>query len=291
MGTAIAGSFIDNVAGTVWEAVAQPDPTPTISAQIDSIGRGFARDGRSRVLYEEVDLHGNGEKSYVMVFQDNAMSDYTATTKLRSDTLVIYDEQDGTLEQAFEFTPRWTDLLPFEFQLLAAGDLNGDSRPELVGAFAEKGMGEFFPTPHVIRWDDATQKYKIRGAIQEPPSVVKVKSPGSFAEGSWKQYARLRTIRDKGSNRKYEGYASEGFTVVISTNEPPVLVGAFVSRAEAHCCTELWQVVGWSLQFEGKNLRTYECVGYPRPMFVRDVPFEGDRLALRRTWLNLKPMC
>jgi hypothetical protein len=168
--------------------------TPSITDQIAADEREGSQHERHAASVMQVDLHGTGVKSWVVLFRDDIHS-----RKASSDELRIYDQHGEKLVRAFRFKPVGK---PAKFEERAVTDIDFDGAQEIVGGYgyADESEGGGAMVPFAIDWDRSRGRYVILSLAPTPPTLsLKAISNAekqyltSFHGGSKKRQREART--------------------------------------------------------------------------------------------------
>jgi hypothetical protein len=245
---------------------------PSAAEQLDEVRHDLAVDHRRLVSSRRVDLHGNGEDSYLLVFRDTTVS-FGGFYPKRSDLVRIYDTRaGGKLRLAYQFEPAVRPPLRevYVFTLRSLEDIDEDGRNDVLGAWEVFAMQPVLPRPIVIRWDDATSKYVAIPLLPSPSTVYSYKkvttgresllpARGVFARGARRAYRRSVTLIDRDSNARLRLYATEEFSLSRSKYGTRLLVAAYVIRQNAHADLGTYQILPWSFSLIGSEAQVFAC--------------------------------
>jgi len=227
--------------------------------QIDRIRRDASDGGFHTLLVREAALHGAGSKSYIVVFRDDRLTELQPKRDgpWRSDELRIYDNDNGELEPRFQFQPKAAPA-PYLFRLEAVRDLDGNGLPEVVGAFSKQGMSPIWPQPVGVAWSEREQ-YGIHSLLVDRPKLNAFRARTKYEKTVSTPYLRPHVLTDVATRRQVKGFRAEEYGIVRSGEEGAKLVAAFVSRAPASCCPELFELQAWAVDFARRTPKAVPC--------------------------------
>ena len=277
----------------------EKQPPPSVSEQVGAIKQAATRgdsdtaaDDRHTVFDPVVDLHGDDEQSHVFVFEDHGDQDIFFSDLFDgdpdgpdSDELVVYDLQDGLLEERFSFQPDGSGAKAARFLITeiggrtSVGDIDRDGADEFVGGYALPGEASEAMVPFALDWDNAQGRYRMVSLLPEPPPVSeRTKVPELSAQRA--AYTRPITFRDSESGVALRGYRVQAFYV---ETEPALrlITGHLVEpRNDRHDGVLQLQ----AYQFRTGAPRLNPCEISEREILAT-VPSGGTRsAALERTW-------
>lgn len=211
----------------------EKQPPPSVSEQVGDIKQAATRgdpdaaaNDRYTVIDPAVDLHGDDEEnSRVFVFEEHRnldafISDVFGGSPDRpaSDELVVYDLEDGLLEERFRFQPDGSGTEAARFLVTeigdrtSVGDIDRDGADEFVGGFGLPGEASEAMVPFALDWNNAKGRYRMVSLLREPPAVsARTKVPELSAQRS--AYTRPITFRDSDSGIRLRGYRVQAFYV------------------------------------------------------------------------------
>jgi hypothetical protein len=267
------------------------EPPPSVATQIDSIVSTAARSHLYPVILREVDMHGSGQGSYVVVLRQRFPEHVPPVGA--SDDFRIYDRVGNSLHLMFEFNPEprqglpdncWTSetsgggciTLPagihhqpgYQFSLKTVRDIWRTAGPAILGDWSQEivvrvpettDFSAFLPMPVAVYWSPADGKYKISALITNPwTQGRKLHGAGS--------YKRAHVLRDAKSSIAIRGYVVDDWLIASGPNDASLIAvfgsGYNNSRGRA--------LIGGATPVEGSPPETWRCsLGSRRGVFVR----------------------
>jgi hypothetical protein len=142
-----------------------------VNAQLDEIRHKIAAGQRFRakVLDHQpnLDLHGTGTKSHLMVIGEDLLA------PSQPNDVRIYDVVDDELQLRFRLWPEGKKVGKplWNFQFTKIIDVDRDGTNEIVGMYHSLDSGDFKKYPVLIAWDDASSEYRISPLFSDKPSA------------------------------------------------------------------------------------------------------------------------
>jgi hypothetical protein len=257
-------------------SIGDPDP---VRKQIAEIRRDAAAEhGTHLIENERVDLEGGGQRAYLLAFRHDSLRTIPSGEEVQtdvSDEIRIYRvDDDGDVVEAFRFQPRPRidpvpggpdTKRPYLFNVHSVSDLDGNGRPELIGAFKIRAMEDADPFPVAITWEDESQQYRLVALLPNRPDLAH-SSIGLWARLQLQDYITEDVLRDPDAGVKLTGFAVEGYDVVRTPlrREPALAVGYVVhaaAHASSHKRIEMQVVV---LDLQAADPRTFTCSAVER---------------------------
>jgi hypothetical protein len=129
--------------------------TQSITDQIAADEREGSHHERHAAFVMQVDLHGSGEKSWLVLFRDDPHA-----RRRRSDEIRIYDQHGENLVRALRFEPVGE---PAVFQERAIANVDFDGAQDIVGGYgyANESNGGGAIVPFAIDWDRSRGRYVV----------------------------------------------------------------------------------------------------------------------------------
>lgn len=275
---------------------------PSLPTQIDDVRRVAAEQGLHTSLIRRADLHGTGGSAILMVFRD-ADAFFGDITKTRSDDLRIYDVDDeGDLRLAFRFRPSGAGRLTpdYVFRIDTIADLDGNGRPEIIGAWEMVAMGPVLPRPVAVVWEEARSRYVMYPLLRPPkrsdmgfgfnpsaggrPPLVPASPPGGYAAGLRRFYVQPTTLKNDFDATSLASYAVEGFYIRRTPEGRATLVAGYIVQQRRHIDIATVEVLGWPLELIPEPSVPAVCGGGPGArLFFRLGPRRIEE-ELRRAW-------
>jgi hypothetical protein len=194
--------------------------TISISEQITAIEREGSQGERHVAVAKKVNLHADVD-SRLFVFTDNLNA-----REPRSDEILIYDENSGSLKRALRFAP---DGPPAVFSERAIADVDGDGSDEIVGGFGYSDGGGAM-VPFAIDWNRTGERYVLITLGQRLPSfshAARVVQEQQYL----RLYESTTTLSDRADGLSISGHRVQDFDV---TAEPYRLVAGWFTLPHIH---------------------------------------------------------
>ena len=287
--TALLGLFV----GAVVERYGLFDflgNRPSIAEQLDRIRHTEATDGRHVVVSERIDLHGAGRLSFFMVFRDDNLTSSIRGSNPRSDLIRIYDRgEHEKLHLAYEFEPR-VDPCPecavYVFIPRDFGDVDGDGKQDVLGAWMLYAMQPILPAPMLIEWSDERSRYITLALLKSPKhpypgrgnvSNLLLAPHGGYAMNTRHWYVDPLILTDKRTGLRIGLQSAEEYMVTKSRNFTRLLLAAYVVRQRSHADIATLQLIPWSFDLAGSRVEIFSCLPAPRagsfvPLFRGSFP-------------------
>lgn len=238
------------------------EQAPSIASQLEAIRAGAEREGYEPIIDRTVDLKASGQNSHLFVFRDHwPLGKPWREGRPLSDLIELYSESAGLLRPAFRFQARRIrGATPVYFKLLAIRDVDGNGRPEIVGAFEPWAADtlEASPIPAVITWDDASRSFRMFPLTARPPQIDALAPPGIYSRGLRKSYENRVTIRDTQSPLKLRGFPVSAFAIARSSHGKPAILESFVVKASCHFCIQELEVQLLTTRYQAPP-ETFSC--------------------------------
>jgi hypothetical protein len=273
---------------------------PTVPEQLAEIRHGVSGGGRRLASMERIDLHGNGQFSYVLVIRSRNLPWIARRPIPVGDVLLIFDVNGaGRLKLAFKFEPRTMsgrNFAAYVFQSQTIEDVDGDGKLDLVGAWYQFAMAPIWPAPVVLTWDDARNRYVMRALVGAPyvnpnhRSILVKARGGSATSRRASVYDKPRVLVDRFSEARVPVYAVEDFILSSGRFAPRVLVAGYAVHKSYEADAGEDEIVPWAFTLLGSDVQTYPCslAGDPSSraaLFKPTGPLRND-LAVR--WRRLR---
>jgi hypothetical protein len=209
------------------------------------VRREAAADGLYTFVNREVDLHGTGIRSRLLVFRKTPPHGVPMTQT--SDEIRIYDETGHKLSKRFKFRPEPSSIshYGYRFRLNSVKAFDSSDREEVLGSYSTVYMNAEVVRPIIIVWNEGAGQYQAHALLTAP---IHLTGDAPSGYGGAAQYAG-ETLRDTSAGivlRRAQG--TEGFTI-IRRGEYPLLLATFVAGADCHACPPTIQLKGWQLDF------------------------------------------
>jgi hypothetical protein len=267
----------------------------SVAQQLERIRHEEALQFRRVVFSERVDLHGNGELSYFLVFRHNNVPPHSGSLRSESDEIRIYDlATQGKLELKFRFEPsmKFPYNALYVFQPRSTRDVDGDGKRDVLGAWELFAMEPVEPVPTLIEWDDDTSKYVMFPLLNQPTTrglgglvqPLLLRPHGLYAHDVRHAYTKPVVLHDKATGTRLAGYAAEEFLLSSSRFSQHVLVAAYVVHQRFHASIATLQVLPWTFDLLGTAKIEYPCYDrQQRPLLFSPRTFPL-LTPLRRIW-------
>lgn len=266
----------------VWPSLQSLDDPASIADQLTTIRADAAQNDLTTVVDRRVDLQRSGQAAYLLVFRHQSLGPFSgAAPAAVSDNIRIYaEDDDGKLELDFDFQPeplhiavtaglrkahREAGLPPprpsqitLTFQVATVRDLDGNDRPELLGAYFRRRMVDEDPIPVVVAWSDRSSAYSLYPLLTKPPRLRKLSHPGPYAEAKRADYREPVVLRDTRSDFETTAFSAGGFGVARTAFGQPGLVASFIGRAPSHADPRTLELKAAVVSYEDAP-RTQEC--------------------------------
>jgi len=235
----------------------------SISEQLADIRKEAASDSARTVVNERMDLRGTGEQAHLLVFRDDRIFSALEGGRVQyapSDEIRIYEKADDELERRFRFQPEVppTTKAPYVFRLASAEDLDGNGRPEVIGAYSRVAMGAFLPIPVVLSWDEASGDYVLHALLQRAPLLRRVAHPGVFGRTARSRYGRPVLLEDRWTRASVRGFGVESFALAVSDGAVR-LIASYIQKAASHAARKRFEVAAWSLDLQRPRPEGFQC--------------------------------
>jgi hypothetical protein len=261
---------------------------PPLTDQAEAIKHAGTARGRHTTVSQWVDMHGSGDKAYVVAFQDDDLDKRVEHPNHgdppQSDEVRIYDQHGGRLRRQFDFQP--TNRIA-EFSLVAVHDLGGNGSSEIVGGYAPAVAGAA-PAPLAIYWDDQRDRYSIAGLDPTRPDLIRLPSRGpggSYFRGAYRDPIKLTAgPRSLPRGMSVTGYRAEQLVVSTTGGSPRLLLG-YVARAPSVKQVDRLEVQADAFHFPRGVPATSRCLVVGRPhIFVPVVRGFSYAAAMLAAW-------
>jgi hypothetical protein len=231
---------------------------PTTAQQIQEFELRQGAEGYTLVQELSGDLRGDGTESFALLMRNGAGERFPLP-KANSDRLFIFDDNNGTLRQAFEFQPAVAHgetgdaIEPYVGRIDGLFDAFGTGRQDIVGSwnyYLIAGGQYAAPRPFVISWNIARGRYEMTPILKADvarSAITKVRNPGIAGRVERPGYLNPLTLHDVNSSATFTSVDAEDYAPTMR-NGHLVLVAAYVLRGPGLLEDTLWQVVPYSLQ-------------------------------------------
>jgi hypothetical protein len=268
------------IAAGIAYGVEKSDGPPAVHEQLSAIVRDARKEHRRLLFHATAPLHGQrGSESEVLVLRDDRIPDPPPGDAMidsrgrfiipRSDEIRIYDVAEGRLREAFRFLPQGAgqikqlpegDRPQFHFIAQAPADLDGDGRPEVIGAFERVTLATApLPAPVVLAWDGGARRYRLSPLIARAPGLhASNRRERAALEG----YTKPTIIVDRYSRRRVHAYAIDTYKVIRS-RPYALLVGGYLDQEALISGHERYKLQAWTLDLQNGAVETSACFGSP----------------------------
>lgn len=282
----------------VWPSLQALNDPASIADQLTTVRVDAAQEDLATVVDRRVDLQRSGRAAYLFVFRHRSLGPLSgAAPAAVSDNIRIYTEDnDGRLELDFNFQPEPLRIpvtvglrranreagLPsprpgrttLTFQVATVRDLDGNDRPELLGAYFRRHMTDVDPIPVVVAWSDRSSAYRLYPLLTKPLQLRRLSHPGPYAEAKRADYREPVVLRDTRSDFETTAFSVGGFGVARTAFGQPGLVASFIGRASSHADPRTLELKAAVVSYEDAP-RTQECFAagltHPKSSVVLDV--------------------
>ena len=222
---------------------------------------------------EKADLQGTGNPVRVIVLRDESLRPgLTRAPRGVSDEIRVYEPDDGELKLVLDFQPEpepYIDPLApevvnspiYTFNVSSTRDLDSNGRPELIGAFSQRGMQDVKPMPVAILFKDSTQRFRIVPLLNVKPDLPPVSPSELYAHTQQEDYLEPLQLSDPTSATTVEGFRVEGYTLGKTPNGGyPALIVGYLTHGTSHASTDLRLGAKLVLMdFHGARAVSYPC--------------------------------
>jgi hypothetical protein len=239
-----------------------PPPSP-ISEQLQREFELAAAEGKSVSFNKQIDLHGTGRDSSVVVFQPVKT---VQSAQAPSDELRIYDVIDEKLVRRFTFRSTSGEGVSYSLTPVTAEDIDANGSLELIVPTSRDFANSRFHSPYLIHWDAREDRYEanavlgkgkpwppgrkyqafVNAPIALPPPNFSLR-PRAYAARVKQMYSKAIVIRNSGDGTSQASYATSGF-ILRSTPGSRILVGGFIVRARGSAYRWTPEGESWHLQ-------------------------------------------
>lgn len=211
---------------------------------------------RSTVVDRRIDLQRSGQADYLLVFRHRSLTGLSGVAPASvSDNIRIYTlDEDERLRLSFDFQPEplltttlsmafdhmrhpgrypLSNGLPLTFQVATVRDLDGNDRPEVLGAYFQRFMEDEDPIPVVLAWSDSVSGYRLYPLLTAPPKLRHLR-PGLFGAVKRGQDRLPIFLEDTRGDFAQMAYEVQGFGVTTTASGRPGLVTSFLGRSPSH---------------------------------------------------------
>jgi hypothetical protein len=287
IGLGVAGAALATVVGVgvttsgafLWRKL--HPPAPPLNTQLATIIQRAARNDHMQLTYNaNLDLHGSGDSSRVLVFVPFIPTGGRVPSPL-SDEIRIYDVSHGRLVQRFRFHPTEATydnrlkrriFWDYTISILATQDFNGDGGDEIVANFRQEYADEEISRPVLINWNPATAQYQLTPFFPPPLFLVRSRR-GQFGEQSL--YARVARVRDLSNTQQpFRSVGAEQIEFAQRRGGPVrdrfvTLEAMYVVDAISHAQPTLFQFGWWSISLLSDKPDNGGCLNYPPGKLAR----------------------
>jgi hypothetical protein len=197
-------------------------------------------------IIREVDLQGNGTKSFIVIMSFVAWARGADPSRPESDEIHIYDvegrKDEQKLVQKFVFAPKADPgISPFtpswRFELASVGDFAHDGRREIVGNFSEDRADTADARPAMILWDPSMGRYVLTPLLPAPVPLRRLRSTQVDQLENRRLYSSVATIVDPTAHVSIRDYGTPADVLIGHRNA--LLVTAAITGPPTRRALEL----------------------------------------------------
>jgi hypothetical protein len=282
---AFVGLVVIAVATAAYVAIAADPrhPPGSLKEQLGAIRhrQAVAVHPRRPVVDKEIDLRGTGAQAHLLVFRDDRL--FSARHKgpffgnaPASDEIQIWEEGNGELKLRYRFQP---DISPqpgsaYVFEVQSASDLDGNGRPEIIGAFSQAYAGRpYQPLPVVLSWDDASDSYGLHSLVERRPSLRDMNRP--YRKNDRLAYGLPVKLGDSRADERIRGFQAEGFAVAALPGEVRLAMGYYKTNPSDPVRVRA-EIAVWKVDLQRPRPEAVQCDLAPVWPSTRWVPTVVD---------------